>query len=216
MKSQFYRCNGTLCLFCFHCYGMQAGIWVFSMSLIHAYTSHRATTAIASVPPGCCLGAPCLGHGFHFNWLWCIDNVLSLPGKFGSREQAWYFTGQPQRLPPCPLVNALVPCLGHGFHFNWLWCIDNVLSLPGKFGSREQAWYFTGQPRRLPPCPLVNALVPCLGHGFHFNWLWCIDNVLSLPGKFGSREQAWYFTEATKAIASMPPGHCLGALEMLQ
>ena len=28
--------------------------------------------------------------------------------------------------------------------------------------------------------------------------------------------QAWYFTEATKAIASMHPGHCLGALETLQ
>ena len=28
--------------------------------------------------------------------------------------------------------------------------------------------------------------------------------------------QAWYFTEATKAIVSMPPGQCLGALEMLQ
>ena len=28
--------------------------------------------------------------------------------------------------------------------------------------------------------------------------------------------QAWYLTEATEAIASMPPGHCLGALEMLQ
>ena len=28
--------------------------------------------------------------------------------------------------------------------------------------------------------------------------------------------QAWYFTEATKAIASVSPGHCLGALEMLQ
>ena len=27
--------------------------------------------------------------------------------------------------------------------------------------------------------------------------------------------QAWYFTEATKAIAFMPPGHCLGALEAL-
>ena len=27
---------------------------------------------------------------------------------------------------------------------------------------------------------------------------------------------AWYFTEATKAIASMPPGHCLGALKMFQ
>ena len=26
--------------------------------------------------------------------------------------------------------------------------------------------------------------------------------------------RAWYFTEATKATASMPPGHCLGALEM--
>ena len=30
------------------------------------------------------------------------------------------------------------------------------------------------------------------------------------------RQQAWYFTEATKAIASMPPGHCLGGLEMPQ
>ena len=28
--------------------------------------------------------------------------------------------------------------------------------------------------------------------------------------------QAWYFTKATKTIASMPPGHCLGALEMIQ
>ena len=27
--------------------------------------------------------------------------------------------------------------------------------------------------------------------------------------------QAWYFTEATKAIAPMPPGQCLRALEML-
>ena len=29
-------------------------------------------------------------------------------------------------------------------------------------------------------------------------------------------EQARYFTEATKAIASVTPGHCLGALEMIQ
>ena len=28
--------------------------------------------------------------------------------------------------------------------------------------------------------------------------------------------QARYFTEATKEIASMPSGHCLGALEMLR
>ena len=30
------------------------------------------------------------------------------------------------------------------------------------------------------------------------------------------KSQVCYLTEATKAIASMPPGHCLGALEMLQ
>ena len=28
--------------------------------------------------------------------------------------------------------------------------------------------------------------------------------------------QAWYFTEAMEAIASVAPGRCLGALEMLQ
>ena len=35
-------------------------------------------------------------------------------------------------------------------------------------------------------------------------------------GKQQEGIQARFFTEATKVIASMPPGQCLGALEMIQ
>ena len=41
------------------------------------------------------------------------------------------------------------------------------------------------------------------------------SNIPIASSDFFKRGQAWYFTEATKAIASMPPSHCLGALEML-
>ena len=43
-----------------------------------------------------------------------------------------------------------------------------------------------------------------------------IGKITFLSGFVDFMFQAWYFTEAMKVIASMPPGHCLGALAMLQ
>ena len=46
---------------------------------------------------------------------------------------------------------------------------------------------------------------------YHACWGW-----KDLSSSFLWWWQAWYFTEATKAIASVTPGHCLGALKMIQ
>ena len=40
----------------------------------------------------------------------------------------------------------------------------------------------------------------------------CFYNITSSTHVGLNNLQAWYVTEATMAIASMPPGHCLGAL----
>ena len=42
------------------------------------------------------------------------------------------------------------------------------------------------------------------------------DKILTFINPDKHHPEAQYVTEATEAIASMPPGQCLGALEMLQ